>query len=151
MPGVASKDSRNSAVATRQAEMQFYRLVLGVLAVWGITHLLHAEDGPWDLVVHLRRSAGDGFWGKLLDCFYCLSCLWVAAPVGIMLGSTWWKRALLWPSLSAGGCLLQRINEPARGRPAGRNLPKTRLDENNHGARKASPRISVAADRLPIP
>jgi hypothetical protein len=65
MLGVASKDSRNSGVATRQAEMKFYRLVLGVLAVWGITRLLHAEDGPWDLVVHLRRSAGDGFWGKV--------------------------------------------------------------------------------------
>ena len=46
--------------------MEFYWLVLGILCVWRVTHLLNAEDGPWELVVHLRRLAGPGFWGKLL-------------------------------------------------------------------------------------
>jgi len=96
--------------------MKFYRLVLVMLTIWRITHLLHAEDWPWDIVVRLRRSAGDGFWGKLLDCFYCLS-LWVAAPLGLLLGESWWERAFLWPSFSAGARMLQRINEPAPGVP----------------------------------
>lgn len=92
--------------------MDFYWFLLGVLAVWRITHLLQAEDGPWDLVVHLRRRAGTGFWGQLLDCFYCLS-VWTAAPFALYLGETHAQRLLLWPALSAGAILLERIT--ARG------------------------------------
>ena len=66
--------------------MKFYWLVLGVLCVWRVTHLLHAEDGPWDLLVRLRRGVGNGFWGGLLDCFYCLS-LWIALPLGAAAGA----------------------------------------------------------------
>jgi hypothetical protein len=91
--------------------MKFYRLFLALLTVWRITHLLEAEDGPWDIAVRLRWAAGHGFWGKLLDCFYCLS-LWVAAPVALLLGRTWWDRALLWPSLSAGASLLEQATNP---------------------------------------
>jgi hypothetical protein len=36
---------------------------LAALCAWRITHLLQAEDGPWDFVVRLRRRAGTGFWG----------------------------------------------------------------------------------------
>ncbi len=87
--------------------MRFYRLLIGVLAVWRMTHLLNAEDGPWDGSVHLRRRAGDGFWGQLLDCFYCLS-VWIAAPVAFYLEQKLDERILLWPALSAGAILLQR-------------------------------------------
>jgi hypothetical protein len=98
--------------------MKFYRLILALLAVWRITHLLQAEDGPWDVIVRLRRIAGNSFWGKLLDCFYCLS-LWVAAPLAFLLSRGWWERALLWPSLSAGACLLeQATNSNLRVLPA---------------------------------
>jgi len=38
--------------------MGFYLFTLSVLCVWRITHLLYAEDGPWDLFVRLRRFAG---------------------------------------------------------------------------------------------
>ena len=88
--------------------MDFYRLVIGVLVVWRITHLLFAEDGPWDVIIRLRRRAGDGFWGKLLDCFYCLS-LWIAAPLTLLLGNGWAERLLLWPALSAGAILVERL------------------------------------------
>ena len=88
--------------------MRGYWLVLGVLAVWRITHLLHAEDGPWNLSVELRRHAGHGFWGTLLDCFLCLS-LWVSFPLALAIGETWGERLLLWPALSAGAILVQRL------------------------------------------
>jgi hypothetical protein len=88
--------------------MRFYWLALGVLTVWRITHLFQAEDGPWNLVVRLRRSVGNGFWGELLDCFYCLS-LWVAAPLAIALGNGVKVRLLLWPALSAAAILLERL------------------------------------------
>jgi hypothetical protein len=87
--------------------MQFYWLVLGVLTAWRITHLLNAEDGPWNLLVNLRRLAENGGFGSLLDCFYCLS-LWVAVPLAGLLGDDWQERLFLWPAISAGAILLQK-------------------------------------------
>jgi len=110
--------------------MQFYRLAIGILAVWRITHLLQAEDGPWDIVVRLRRRAGSGFWGKLLDCFYCLS-LWIAFPVALALRDSWVHAALLWPALSGGAILLER----ATARPAN-VAPPTYYEESPRGEEK---------------
>jgi len=87
--------------------MRFYWLVIGILGVWRVTHLLHAEDGPWDLMARLRGLAGSGFWASLLDCFYCLS-IWVAVPFAFILGEEWKERLLLWPALSAAAILLER-------------------------------------------
>ena len=88
--------------------VSFYWFGVAVLAVWRLTHLLNAEDGPWDAIVRLRRLAGDGMFGRLLDCFYCLS-LWISAPIACLLHQTWGERLLVWPALSAGAILLERI------------------------------------------
>lgn len=93
--------------------MRLYALVLGSLAVWRVTHLFNAEDGPFDLIVRLRRLAGSGVVGKLLDCFYCLS-LWVAIPFALLLEDTLKQRVLLWLALSGAAGLLQRLSS-ARG------------------------------------
>ena len=92
--------------------MEFYWLILGVLAVWRITHLLNAEDGPWNLLARLRIIAGHGFFGGLLDCFYCLS-LWIAAPFAWILSDGWKHGLLLWPALSAAAILLERATSGA--------------------------------------
>jgi len=84
-----------------------YRLLLGVLCVWRITHLFQAEDGPGDVIVRIRRVAGEGLLGRLLDCFYCLS-LWVAMPVAWVVGRGLLERALMWLAFSGGACLLER-------------------------------------------
>jgi len=89
-----------------------YWFILGALGVWRITHLLNAEDGPGEIFVRLRRLAGSGILGALLDCFYCLS-LWVAAPFALLLASSWRERLLLWPALSAAAILMDRIHGPA--------------------------------------
>jgi hypothetical protein len=89
--------------------MRFYWLILGVLAVWRITHLLQAEDGPWDLLVRFRRWFGDGALGALLDCFYCLS-LWISIPFAWWVGESWKERLLLWPALSGAAILLEKIS-----------------------------------------
>jgi hypothetical protein len=87
--------------------MRLYWLLLGILGVWRITHLLHAEDGPWDLLVRFRGLLGSGFLGQLLDCFYCLS-LWISVPFAWILGQSWTEGLLLWPALSGAAALLQR-------------------------------------------
>ena len=94
--------------------MRVYWLTLSVLCVWRITHLLHAEDGPGALLVKLRKTAGDGFVGKLLDCFYCLS-LWVAAPFAFFVPETRLERLFWWPALSAAAILLERVTWPRSG------------------------------------
>ena len=96
--------------------MRFYRFLLGILVIWRITHLLSMEDGPWDVVVRFRRSLGDGFLGHLLDCFYCLS-IWISAPLAIILGKKPGERILLFPALSAGAILLERITNDRHGDP----------------------------------
>ena len=88
--------------------MKFYDLTLGILATWRVTYFFQAEDGPWDVVVRLRRFVGNGFWGTLLDCFYCLS-VWIAAPFACWLGETWGERFLLWLSFSGGASIIQKI------------------------------------------
>ncbi len=94
--------------------IRFYWLVLGALAVWRMTHLFVAEDGPWDALARLRRALHPGFWGKLVSCFYCLS-LWLAAPVAVWVGENWPERVLLWLALSGAATLLERATkvEPA--------------------------------------
>ena len=88
--------------------MSVFEFVLAVLAVWRVTHALVAEDGPFDAFAWLRKGAGSGFWGSLLDCFYCLS-LWIAVPFALWLRSSWRERVILWLALSAAAILINRI------------------------------------------
>lgn len=85
-------------------------LILGVLAVWRVTHLLAKEDGPFDLVFKLRKIAGAGFFGNLLDCFYCLS-IWVSAPFAVWLGNTCKEQFLFWLAFSGAACLLEKLTD----------------------------------------
>jgi hypothetical protein len=81
--------------------------MIGVLSVWRITHLLNAEDGPGNIFVWIRKVVGNGFWGNLLDCFYCLS-LWIAAPLASVIGDGVKERCFLWLAFSGGAILLER-------------------------------------------
>lgn len=73
-----------------------------------MTHLLQAEDGPWNVITRLRGAVGNSVLGDLLDCFYCLS-LWVAAPAAYALGRGYAERFWLWPALSGAAILLERF------------------------------------------
>jgi hypothetical protein len=86
------------------------RLVLAVFATWRITHLLACEDGPADIIVRLRSVAGNGFLGKLMDCFYCLS-LWIAAPFAFLICKNPVDIFLGWLALSGAACLLERFSQ----------------------------------------
>jgi hypothetical protein len=84
-----------------------YFFLLVCFAIWRITHLLAKEDGPWDVIYSIRKKAGAGFFGNLLDCFHCLS-IWIALPFGIWLGNHWWEKILYWVALSGAACLLEQ-------------------------------------------
>jgi hypothetical protein len=97
--------------------------VLGVLAVWRITHLLHVEHGPWGLIARGRAAARRLGLGELFACFYCLS-FWTTAPAAWLLASSWQGRLVTWLALSAGVILLE-----VRGIGAG---PGSSIEEENH-------------------
>jgi hypothetical protein len=104
--------------------VQLYWLALGALGVWRITHLLNAEDGPWDVMVRLREHAGSGFWASLLDCFYCLS-LWIALPFACAIGASGLERLLLWPALSAAAIFAERLISLVDRAPAVQYMEET--------------------------
>jgi len=91
------------------------RFAIASLVTWRLTHLAVFEDGPFDAMVWLRQKAGDGFFGKLLDCFYCCS-VWVAAAVVPM--TAWFDDSgpvqvvVMWIALSGSACLLERATAP---------------------------------------
>jgi hypothetical protein len=107
-----------------------YRLLLGVLCVWRITHLFQAEDGPWDVIVSMRRAAGDSFWGRLMDCFYCLS-LWVSMPVAWAIGQTTAERILMWIAFSGGAILAERSASQPAGEPP--TTGRAKYEEDREG------------------
>lgn len=84
-----------------------FRFVLAVLATWRVAHLLAHEDGPAEVIYRIRRRMGAGFWGKLMDCFLCLS-LWVAAAVAFFVASHPVDWIMSWLAISGGACLLER-------------------------------------------
>ncbi|MFT3748834.1 MAG: DUF1360 domain-containing protein [Agriterribacter sp.] len=86
----------------------YWYMLISVLAAWRLTHLLQAEDGPFDIIYHIRKRAGTGFFGSLLDCFYCVS-IWVAVPFAIWLGNRWWEMVLYWLAISGAVCLLEQF------------------------------------------
>lgn len=82
-------------------------LLLCVLAVWRVTHAIVHEDGPWNVVTRLRQAAGEGFWGQLMDCFYCAS-LWTSAVAALVIASNGREWVLSWLAISGTACLLER-------------------------------------------
>lgn len=88
------------------------RFIIAALATWRITHLLALEDGPGDVFFKLRTRLGNGFLGKLMDCFYCMS-LWIAAPFSLLVSADLRTAAVVWFALSASSCLMERATAPA--------------------------------------
>lgn len=95
-------------MALMDRSIWFFFFIAG-LAVWRIAHMMHAEDGPFDLIVRLRTVFGRSFLGSLMDCFYCLS-VWIAAPAAWLLGRDWPEWLLLWPALSGAAIFMEQVH-----------------------------------------
>ena len=90
----------------------WFRFVTAALAVWRLSRLLAAEDGPWDIVVRIRCRLGSGNWGRLIDCFYCLS-VWISIPFAFYVVNGVLDRFVVWLALSGAASLAnQFIKEP---------------------------------------
>lgn len=87
-------------------------LLVATLAVWRISHLIVAEDGPWESIARLRAAAGTSIVGAWMDCFSCVSLL-MAAPVAWLLSPEWESRVLVWLAVAGGALLTQRVTHPA--------------------------------------
>ena len=87
-------------------EKWFIFLLMG-LVVWRLTHLFSDEDGPFDIIVRFRKLFGQGFFGSLLDCFYCLS-IWIAIPFAIVLGERLGEILIYWGALSGFACIIYK-------------------------------------------
>jgi hypothetical protein len=80
--------------------------VLGVLAVWRLTHMLHLERGPWGVIARARAFLERAGLGGVVKCFFCLS-LWVALPAAWWMAAGWPARVVTWLALSAGAILIE--------------------------------------------
>src|SRR4051794_784623 len=86
----------------------WFQLVIAVLAAWRLAHLVAHEDGPFDVIASVRRFAGSGMFGRLMDCPYCLS-LWTAVPFAWWIADDLTTAVALWLAVSGGACLLGRL------------------------------------------
>jgi hypothetical protein len=91
-------------------KVDVFGFILCSLAVWRITHVFSDEDGPFDLIFKFRKLFGQGFFGSLLDCFYCLS-VWIAIPFAFFLCSTWLEGIITWLALSGAASILYKMTD----------------------------------------
>jgi hypothetical protein len=103
-------------------------VLLAIFATWRLSHLIAYEDGPWDAIARLRRRAGAGFWGTLMDCFYCVT-LWAAVPFAALLRPSLREWPILWLGLAGGACLLERAGRSSAVQAfAGPRIAHSKMD-----------------------
>jgi hypothetical protein len=109
--------------------MNLVAILIGALATWRVTHLLHAEEGPGTVFENIRRRLRAASFGGAVDCFLCLS-LWIAAPVAAVIATDWREGILLWPALSALAIAFERLTTLGRPAPAAYQEHLTGEDED---------------------
>jgi len=87
---------------------EIVKYVIFVFVVWRLTHLISAEDGPFDLIFKIRRAIGNNFFGQLMDCFYCLS-IWIGLLCAIYAGNGILEIIILTLYYSGVSILMERI------------------------------------------
>jgi hypothetical protein len=85
------------------------RFALATLTTWRVSHLLASEDSPWQMLARLRRLFGSSAFGRLMDCFGCVS-MWVAAPVSFFVFRHLPELFFCWLALSGTAFLLERLH-----------------------------------------
>jgi len=83
------------------------RFVLCCFATWRLTHIIVAEDGPWDIIVRVRAKLGDSMAGRMMDCFYCTS-VWIAIPFVFVITRDVLAWLVCWLAISGAASLLEQ-------------------------------------------
>jgi hypothetical protein len=102
------------------------RFALCSLAAWRLTHLVVAEDGPWDIIVRLRVWLGESEAGRAMDCFYC-SSVWLAIPFAFVMARDVSGCLLSWLAISGAASLLEQATNRETNRPRS-SRPQERKD-----------------------
>ncbi len=89
--------------------------LLASLATWRLAHLIAYEDGPWDVICQIRRKAGNGMLGELMDCPSCLS-IWVGAPITAITFGTSLHSVVYWFAISGASVFLEKLWDVAARR-----------------------------------
>ena len=87
---------------------EIVKYIVLVIVVWRLTHLIGAEDGPFDLIFKLRKLCGNSFFGKLMDCFYCLS-IWIGILAAVYVSRNWETIIMLALYYSGASILLEKL------------------------------------------
>jgi hypothetical protein len=109
------------------------RFVLATLATWRISHLLVAEDGPWEVFARIRRRFDSSAMGGLMDCFGCVS-IWVAAPLSLFVSRVLPDIFFCWLALSGAAFLLELMHPaPLVIEPLSQSNSETAKDDTSYG------------------
>jgi hypothetical protein len=84
------------------------KYLLFVIIVWRVTHLVRAEDGPFDLLLKIRNVLGKSVIGSLVGCFYCLS-IWVGLAAALIEGDSLREIIILTLYYSGASLLLEKM------------------------------------------
>jgi len=103
----AERISRGYSAVMTGSSIFWARFILATLVVWRVTHLLASEDGPWDVIARMRNTLGNSVFGRLMDCFGCLS-IWVSIPFAFVVSRRIKDDLLIWLALSGSAFLLER-------------------------------------------
>jgi hypothetical protein len=87
-------------------DLEKYLIV--VIVVWRLTHLISSEDGPFDLIIKIRKMVGNTFFGRLMDCFYCLS-IWIGLLCACFVSGCWQEIIILTLYYSGASILLEKL------------------------------------------
>jgi Protein of unknown function (DUF1360) len=90
------------------AAIELLKYFVIVIVVWRITHLLNEEDGPFDIIYKVRKFLGNGFAGKLMDCFYCLS-IWIGLIFAIFFSEKFFELLIMCLYYSGTAILLEKF------------------------------------------
>ena len=94
------------------------KIVVAALAVWKVCQVLAYEDGPWDLMIWIRKSLYPKqgrfllrFRAELAQGLNCVSCssVWFAIVPAVWLGQGWQERTLLWLAIAALATILDHL------------------------------------------
>jgi hypothetical protein len=112
-PEVKRDEAKSHNICGGRMTISLTSFAIGACAVWRVAHLIACEDGPGDILFLIRQRLGQGFAGRLIDCFDCVS-IWISA-LALLIRASWDERIIMWIGISGAACLLERISVRNRG------------------------------------